>query len=251
MCLFGVSVATMELLFGYFAGLLTLINPCVLPVLPIVLAGAINANRFGPVALAAGMSVSFVALGLGISIFGRAIGLDAEYIAQAGAVLMIGFGLVLLVPRLNALFSTATSGFAAQADGLDRRIARGHPSGELRGQFLGGALLGAVWSPCVGPTLGGAISLASQGQSVAWAGAIMVAFSAGVSTVILALGYGARSALQRRQAVMRRIAQRSKPIMGVVFIAVGTMILLRWHHIVEGWLLDVLPYWLTDFSVSV
>ena len=50
---------------------------------------------------------------------------------------------------------------------------------------------------------------------------------------------------------MRRIAARARPILGAVFIAVGLMILFRLHHVIEAWALDVLPYWLTDFSVSL
>jgi cytochrome c-type biogenesis protein len=236
----------MDLIFGYIAGLLTLINPCVLPVLPIVLATALQAHKLGPVALAAGMSVAFVTLGLGIATLGQSIGLSADTLSDAAAVLMLIFGLILLVPRLNAGFAFATAGVAAKADaGIDRVDRSG-----LGGQFLGGALLGAVWSPCVGPTLGGAISLASQGQNIAWAGAVMTAFAAGVSTVILALGYGARAALQRRRALMQRIAAKAKPIMGVVFVAVGLMLLFRVHHMIQTWLINVLPYWLQDFSVS-
>lgn len=237
----------MDLIFAYLAGLLTLINPCVLPVLPIVLTTALQAHRLGPVALAAGMSTAFVTLGLGVATLGQSIGLSAETVAQASAVLMIGFGLVLLVPRLNAGFAMATGGLAARADaGIDQVDRSG-----LSGQFLGGALLGAVWSPCVGPTLGGAISLASQGQNLFWAGAIMLGFAAGVSTVILALGYGARAALQRRKALMRKIAERAKPIMGVVFLVVGVIMLTGALRPVETWLLNVLPYWLQDFSVSI
>lgn len=236
----------MDLIFAYLAGLLTLINPCVLPVLPIVLASALQAHRLGPVAMAGGMAVSFVVLGLTVTAFGHVIGLDERTLAQAGAVLMIGFGLVLLVPRLNAGFASATAGFAAQADagidGIDR-------SG-LGGQVLAGVLLGAVWSPCIGPTLGGAISLASQGQSLGWAAAIMSAFAAGVASVILALGYGARAAILRRRDLLRTVADRAKPVMGVLFLAVGLAILFRWHHIAEAWLIDHLPDWLVDLSVT-
>lgn len=103
----------------------------------------------------------------------------------------------------------------------------------------------------MGPTLGGAISLASQGQNMVWAGAVMTAFAAGVSSVILALGYGARAALQRRRALMQKIAARAKPIMGVTFVAVGLMLLFRVHHMIQAWLITVLPYWLQDFSVSI
>ena len=235
----------MELIFAYGAGLLTLINPCVLPILPIVLATAVQASRHGP--LAAGMSVSFVALGLGVTVLGRSLGLTPEMISDAGAVLMILFGLVLLVPRFSERFATATAGVSARADSQIDTLDR---SG-LQGQFVGGMLLGAVWSPCIGPTLGGAISLASQGESIARAGLIMVAFAIGVSTIILALGYGARSVIQRRQAWMRGLASSARPILGVVFIAVGVGLLLRVHHIIEIWALDNLPPWLIDLSVSI
>ncbi|MBT5823070.1 MAG: cytochrome c biogenesis protein CcdA [Rhodobacteraceae bacterium] len=237
----------MDLVFAYGAGLLTLINPCVLPVLPIVLATALQASRWGPVALAAGMSLSFAILGVTVSAFGRAVGLNADDIAQVGAVLMILFGLVLLVPQTSAVFSTATAGFAARADsGLDE-VDRG----SLTGQFVGGMLLGAVWSPCVGPTLGGAISLASQGESLLRATAIMLFFALGISTIILALGYGARSALQKRQAAMRRFAAAARPLLGAIFVAVGLMLFFKWHYFIESWLLDIMPIWLQDLSITL
>lgn len=237
----------MDLIFGYLAGLLTLINPCVLPVLPIVLASALQAHRAGPLALAAGMSASFVILGVGIAALGNQFGISADTIAQTGALLMIGFGMVLLIPRLNAGFAMAAAGMATRADaGIDHLDRSG-----LRGQAMGGALLGAVWSPCVGPTLGGAISLASTGQSLLWATAIMLAFAAGVSTVIVALGYGARAALQRRRAAMMILAQRAKPIMGVIFVTIGLIIFFKWHHVIETWATDAMPIWLQDFSVAI
>jgi len=237
----------MEFIFAYGAGLLTLINPCVLPILPIVLATSLQASRHGPLVVAAGMSLSFVVLGLAVTVLGRAIGLTPEMIADAGAVLMVLFGIVLLVPQVSASFATATAGVSARADaGIDDLDRSG-----LRGQFLGGMLLGAVWSPCIGPTLGGAISLASQGESILRAGLIMVFFAAGVSTVIVALGYGACSVIQRRQAWMRGIATKARPVMGLVFVSVGVGLLLRVHHYLEFWAIEALPAWLIDLSVSL
>ena len=139
---------------------------------------------------------------------------------------------------------------AGRADrGIDR-VAQGGVDGAA-GQFLGGMLLGAVWSPCVGPTLGGAISLAAQGESLGRAGATMAAFALGVSTVILGLGYGARTALRRRQAALRALADWARPAMGVIFVGVGLMLFFQLHHVLEGWLLDILPIWLQDVSVSI
>ena len=232
---------------GYLAGLLTLINPCVLPVLPIVLATSLQAGRLGPVTLAAGMSLSFVTLGLLVAVAGRSLGITEETVSNAGAVLMIGFGIVLLVPRFSASFATATAGVSERADAqIDNSDRDG-----LTGQFVGGVLLGAVWSPCIGPTLGGAISLASQGQNLVHATAIMVAFALGVSTIILVLGYGAQAAIRRRQAWMRNLASTARPLMGVIFVAVGLAILFKLHHVAEIWALENLPDWFTEFSVSI
>lgn len=237
----------MDLLLGYAAGLLTLINPCVLPVLPIVLASALQANRHGPLALAAGMSLAFVALGLGIATLGQVLGIREDTVTRAAAILMIGFGLVLLVPRFSAGFASATAGVSMRADNQIDVI----DNSGLRGQFLGGMLLGAVWSPCVGPTLGGAIGLAFQGESLWLAGGIMLAFAMGISTIILALGYGARSVIMKRQAMMRKIAAKSRPVMGVVFIGVGIAILTNFIRVIEGWMVQNLPAWLIDFSVTI
>jgi len=237
----------MEILLGYGAGLLTLINPCVLPVLPIVLATALQADKRGPLALAAGMSLAFVVLGLGVATLGYALGIREETVAKAAAVLMIGFGLILLVPRFSAGFATATAGVSTRADDQMDVI----DNSGLKGQFLGGMLLGAVWSPCVGPTLGGAISLASQGESLWLAGGIMFAFAMGISTIILALGYGARSVIIKRQAMMRKIADKSRPVMGLVFITVGVVILTNFIRVIEGWMVQNLPAWLIDLSVTI
>ncbi|WP_299694157.1 cytochrome c biogenesis CcdA family protein [uncultured Tateyamaria sp.] len=237
----------MEFLFAYAAGLLTLINPCVLPVLPIVLVSALNANQMGPVALAAGMSVSFVTFGVLVTAFGAAIGLDQYLLAQIGATLMIAFGLVLLVPGFARRFEMATAGIAGRADARMNTV----DQGGLQGQFLGGLLLGAVWSPCIGPTLGGAIALASQGDNLGYVTLIMSFFALGVSTLILALGLGAREAIRSRAHALRSLADRSKPILGVTFVAVGLMLLLGVHHFIEAWALDVMPIWLQDLSVAL
>ncbi|MDP5350250.1 MAG: hypothetical protein NWQ32_17955, partial [Paracoccaceae bacterium] len=88
---------TLEFVFAYLAGILTLINPCVLPILPIVLASSLHRDKRAPLALAGGLSLSFVALGLGITSLGPALGLDADTVARTAALLMVFFGLVMLV----------------------------------------------------------------------------------------------------------------------------------------------------------
>lgn len=237
----------MDFIFAYGAGLLTLINPCVLPVVPIVLAAATRGHRAGPVALAAGMALTFVALGLFVTVAGASLALDETTVAQAGAVAMAGFGLVLLLPGANRAFALAAGGLAS---GADRRMHSLAGKG-LTTHFLGGALLGAVWSPCVGPTLGGAIALAYQGQALTYASAIMAAFALGVATVMLLLGYGAQSAIRARAIQLQRLGQHAPAIMGWALLLVGLAILTGTNHTIEAWALDRMPVWLQDLSVSL
>ena len=143
----------MDLILGYLAGLLTLINPCVLPVLPIVLAGSLQTDPRAPVALAAGMGLSFVAVGTGVAAIGPALGIYPEDVTRIAALVMVGFGLVMVLPVLARRFSLASAGIAAAADARIAATPRG-----IGAEFAGGALLGAVWSPCIGPTLGAAIA---------------------------------------------------------------------------------------------
>jgi len=232
------------LIFAYAAGLLTLINPCVFPILPIIVAGSLQASPRGPIYMALGMSLTFVVFGMFVNTIGYAIGLDDLTLSRIGAGMMIVFGLILLIPRLSDAFSSATAGFANRADARLNDT----DTASARGQFFTGMLLGVVWSPCIGPTLGSAISLASQGENLGWAAIIMVAFAAGVSTLILVLGYGARASLQKR---LRAFAEKSKPILGTIFLIVGLMIFFKIHHIIDFWALQILPAWLVDLSVAL
>jgi len=63
------------------------------------------------------------------------------------------------------------------------------------------------------------------------------------------LGFGAHEAIRRRAQALRGLAERSKPIIGATFVAVGLMLFFQVHHVIEGWLLDIMPIWLQDLSV--
>jgi cytochrome c biogenesis protein CcdA len=192
------------------------------------------------------MGLSFVAVGTGISAIGPAFGLYPEDVTRIAALLMVGFGLVLVLPALGRRFSLASAGLAAAADARIARTPRG-----IGAEFAGGALLGAVWSPCIGPTLGAAIALASTGESLGQAAAIMSAFAAGVATLILAAAYGLRGWLRRNMGRALALSARARPVMGWVFIAVGAALFLGLNHVLEAAALRVLPAWLVDLSVSI
>ena len=237
----------MTYLWAYVAGLLTLVNPCVLPLLPIVIAAAFQNSRLGPLALAAGLTASFAVLGVSVTAFGHLVSVGADSVSRVSAVVMMGFGVVLLVPRAQIVLATLAAPLASRANArLDAREGDG-----IAGQFAVGVLLGAVWSPCVGPTLGGAIGLAASGESLGQAAVTMLAFGVGVSTVLMALAYGSRQAVSARREKLAAWMPWAKPLMGATLLVVGIAVLFHIDRMIEGWLLDRMPVWLQDLSVSV
>lgn len=136
--------------FSVVAGLLSTLSPCVLPLVPILVGTALTAHRLGPVVLALGLALSFTVVGLFLATVGVMVGLDQGIFRAIAAGLLIVFGLILLSGRLQQRFVAATSGLSGAGQPLLERI-----SGDtLTGQLLLGLVLGVVWSPCVGPTLG-------------------------------------------------------------------------------------------------
>lgn len=234
------------LILAYFAGALTTLNPCVLPMIPFVLATALREGKWGPLALMAGMSVTFTVLGTLVAAVGPAIGLSTDTIRYAGALIMIALGLAMLVPQGQAAFATGLGPLADRASAtLDRLALTG-----VRGQFVTGMLLGAVWSPCAGPSLFAAIGLAAQTGTLAQAALAMAVFSFGAATILLALAYGTREALGRRKTALMDFATsgRGKLVFALLFIAMGAMILFGLDKAIEAALVRAMPDWLVEFT---
>lgn len=233
-----------SVLLGLVAGALTTLSPCVLPVLPFVLFAALDKHRFGPLALAAGMATTFAVLGVLVAGAGLAIDLSGEAVRYTAAAFMAAFGVILLSSGLQARFARVA---APLTNWLNQSSEHMGPGG-VRGQFALGAILGAIWSPCSGPTLGAAVTLAASSQTVAKAGAIMLFFGLGASAPLLAIAYGSRATLQRRKAALQQVAQYAKPILGAVMLAAGLLVLSGRDKVVEAQLVRSMPDWLTTLT---
>lgn len=229
---------------AYAAGALSTLSPCVLPLLPIVLFAALDRHAWGPVALAGGLSLAFAVVGICLAAFGFSIGLNPATVRLGVAVLMVGAGLTLLVPRLQAGLATAAGPVMRGGQSLADRI---QPTG-LGGQFLLGIALGAIWSPCSGPTLGAAIGLAAQGETIGHAGAVMIAFGLGASTPILALAYGSRQAVMARRDWLMALSRVAKPLMGATLVIVGTLVLTGLDKRIETAATSIMPDWLVELT---
>lgn len=236
------AIATLGL--ATLAGVLSTLSPCVLPILPVVLGAAATEHRFGPAALGAGLGLSFVAIGLFVATAGFAIGLDGGVFRAVGALALLTIGTVLIVPRLQervATFASPVSNWATE------RFGGGRGAG-LSGQFAVGLLLGAVWSPCVGPTLGAASVLAAQGKDLAQVTLTMLMFGFGAALPLVLIGMLSRQVVVRLRGRMLAAGGALKSALGVFLVFGSLAVLTGLDKTVEAALVAASPEWLTQFT---
>jgi cytochrome c biogenesis protein CcdA len=235
------------MLLALLAGILSILSPCVLPLLPVVFAGAMAEHRLAPLALAAGVAVSFTAIGIFVATIGFSLGLDTTVFRSAAAVLLILVGVVLLVPRFQTRFATA----AGPVGNWAHHRLGGFSASGISGQFGVGLLLGAVWTPCVGPTLGAASAMAAQGENLGMVVAMMLAFGIGASLPLLLLAMVSRQALLRWRDRMLGAASGLKMALGLLLVVAGAMTLSGFDRAIQTALLRALPAWLVAITTRI
>ena len=232
---------------AYAAGALTILSPCVLPLVPIVLGSAAQAHRHGPLALAAGLVVSFTLTGFLLATLGAASGFDGDWVRLFGAALLVAAGVALLVPSVQAMVTRAATPLANWANARQAGMERYG----LAGQAAIGVLLGLVWSPCVGPTLGAATVLASQGENLAMVAVTMAAFGLGIASVLLVLASATRALLARWRGRLMTAGGAGKQVLGGLLMVVGVLIFTGGDKLVEGVLVAASPDWLVDLTTAI
>jgi cytochrome c biogenesis protein CcdA len=195
-------------------------------------------------ALGAGLALSFSLIGIFLATAGASLGLDPETFRTLGAVVLGVFGLVLLVPKLQELFARATSPLGNSGNQLLARVT----IDGLSGQFVVGAVLGVVWSPCVGPTLGAATTLASQGKNLPQITLLMLTFGIGAAAPLVLLGSLSRASMNRIRGRLVSMGKYGKRVFGFVLLVLAVLIVTGFDKSLETWILDHMPESLTAFT---
>jgi cytochrome c biogenesis protein CcdA len=229
---------------AFVASVLSILSPCVLPLLPIVFGTAASEHRFGPLFLAGGVAASFVAIGLFVGTIGFGIGLDGSVFRTGAAMVMIFVGVVLASRTLQVRLAALGGPLSNRLDAKFGGSSLVGPSG----QFVVGLLLGAVWSRCVGPTPGAASVLATRGENLGQVGLIMAAFGGGAALPLVALGAMSRRMTARWRDKLLVAGKGMKTALGVVLVAGGFMAVTGVDKDIEAFILSASPEWLTALT---
>jgi cytochrome c biogenesis protein CcdA len=235
------------LVLSFLAGALTTINPCVLPLIPVLIASAVASGRFGPVALGAGLITSFTLIGVAVSAAGDVLGIDHRALRIFAAMVFVLAGVALLIPSIERRLTSAFAPVGNAGASLAQRIG-GYG---LAGQFGVGLLAGAIWTPCSGPSLAAAFALAAEAGGIAPAALRMFVFGLGAATVIALLAIGTRAVVGQRRATFGRLSRVAKPVAGGLFLLVGIAVFAGIDKWLEARLLDYAPDWYIVLTTSV
>ncbi len=212
------------MLLAFAAGLVSFLSPCCLPLVPGYLATVSGSEprelgrRFdrrvlGRSAVFVGtFSLIFILLGLGATAIGSFLFDHQPTLNKVAGVAIITMGVFFLasiaVPRLNREWRPA---------GLIERAGRGGP-------VVAGAAFAIAWTPCVGPTLGAILGLASTSTGTAQGGLLLAVYSAGLALPFLGTAV-AFDAAARAFAFFRRHYAAIQAAAGIVLIAMGVLVL--------------------------
>ncbi len=224
------------IIFGFIAGAATALSPCVLPVLPIALSAGATGGRRRPLGIVAGLAVSFTFATVALVYVISALGLPNDFLRKLAIAVLLGFGIVLMIPPLAARLEAWMSQFASRAG-----VAKGKGDGFWSGTAVG-ASLGLVYAPCAGPILAGVITVSASQSFSTGRLAVALSYGIGSAVVLYFLMLGGRK-------VVRPLAQRGVGLqiaMGAVMVVVALAMLGNYDIRFQNHIASSLPSFLVN-----
>jgi cytochrome c biogenesis protein CcdA/thiol-disulfide isomerase/thioredoxin len=224
------------IIFGFIAGAATALSPCVLPVLPIALSAGATGGRRRPLGIVAGLAVAFTFATVALVYVISALGLPNDFLRKLAIAVLLGFGIVLMIPKLAARLEAWMSQFASRAG-----VAKGKGDGFWSGTAVG-ASLGLVYAPCAGPILAGVITVSASQSFSTGRLAVALSYGIGSAVVLYFLMLGGRK-------VVRPLAQRGVGLqiaMGAVMVVVALAMLGNYDIRFQNHIAGSLPSFLVN-----
>jgi cytochrome c-type biogenesis protein len=224
-----------NLVLALLAGVVTVAAPCTLPMLPILLGASVGqSGKARPAMIALGFIISFSATALLVSAITRVFDFDPNSLRTGAAVLLVGFGLLMIWPAPYEWLSIRLGGITNGAAG-NSALRRGNLGG-----FVLGTTLGLVWTPCAGPVLGSILTVVATSKDTAWASMLLVVYAIGAAIPMLAIAYGGQAVTTRVRSIAR-ISPRLQQGFGVVVIGFAVASYFQYDTEILAWLTALYP----------
>ena len=233
------------LLFAFLSGLVTTLTPCVLPILPVVLATSVLGGVRRPLGVVVGLVFSFTFFTLFLTSLISFLGLPDDLMRNVAVFVLFVFGLVMVVPALSEGFGKLSSPLAQSP--VLAKVSAGKSG--FWGGLLIGCVLGLLWTPCAGPILASVIVLAATRTVTFEVILITFAYACGTAVVLLFVMYGGRGVVGRIRRIVGESFRLSQEF-GVLMIGMALVVFMQWDRAFQAYIVKALPSWaLTPLAV--
>ena len=223
-----------DLVLALLARVLTIAAPCTLPVLPILLGASVGRNdRLRPALIALGFVLSFSIVALLLGALTTLFDVDPSVLRSAAAILLVGFGALMIWPAPFEWLSLRLNGLLATG------VVHTNRDGAIGG-FVLGTTLGLVWTPCAGPVLGSILTLVATSRDIAWAGLLLVTYAIGAALPMLGIAYGGQAVTTRVRSVAR-FSPRLSQGFGLVVIGFALAVYFQYDTLIVARLTAFYP----------
>ena len=225
------------LLFSFLAGFVTILAPCIWPVLPIILSSSIagERGRLRPLGIVLGIMLSFSIFTLSVSYLVHVFHLDPNILRTLAVVIIAFLGATMLFPALGMRFEMLVSRFS----GMFGHGGINTENGFLPG-FVVGLSLGILWSPCAGPILATIAALAATGQVSLYVILVTLAYVIGVGIPLFAFAYGGKQFVAKARGV-NKYTIKIQQAFGAVMILAAIAIFTNYDQTLQLQILDKFP----------
>ncbi len=226
----------LQFLLAILAGMLTIGAPCILPLLPILLATSIGrSGKFRPLFIIGGFIISFAVVALALSYLVSSLMIAPDILRKIAIFGLFVFGLFMLFPSAFEKITSRLGRITTKADALSREAGSGNFGG-----FVLGLLLGLIWTPCAGPVLGAILTLIATSSDISQAGILLVAYAIGAGIPMLVIAYGSQYITTKVQSIARysRVIQKC---FGLIVIIIALSMYLGYDLLWQAKLLEYFP----------
>lgn len=235
------------LIFSFFAGIMTVLSPCVLPVLPAILAAGSSGSGKRVFAIIAGLTLSFIFFTLFLKTLVSFTGISADFLRMSAIILMAVFGCILLFPKASDWFALKTGKIASLGSKIQRNFRFGETT--LDG-FILGLALGLLFTPCAGPILATVIILSATESLTINAILLMVFYAFGSGLALLVILLASRKALHSFAPLKKHLGGIRK-LFGALMILFAFLLYFHGEAYLQKLTLKYVPFLQFDTRESV